>query len=296
MSSETIISVKNLSREFGSRKALSAVSVDVPRGSVVGLLGPNGCGKTTLIKHLIGLLVPSHGRVEVFGTEARDLTADHVARIGYVSQEPELLPWLNVGETVDFARAHQPRWDDALADRLLGEFGLERRTNVGKLSGGQKQRVAIVLGVSHRPELLLLDEPAASLDPIVRQEFLDLLMELIQDGDRTILISSHILTDVEKVIDRVLILDRGHVHCFQPLDDLREEYYRIDLNALEGELPAEIALTGLKHLARERGRALATVHNPDRAALDRELAGLACAAQVRHLEFEEIYRLVVTGK
>ena len=296
MTSDSIISVRNLSREFGSKRVLSAVNLEIPRGSVVGVLGPNGCGKTTLIKHLIGMLIPSHGKVEVFGTEARNLDADQIARIGYVSQEPDLLTWLNVGETVDFARAHQPHWDDALADRLLGEFGLERHRNVGNLSGGQKQRLAIVLGVGHRPELLLLDEPAAALDPVIRQEFLDLLIELIQDGDRTILISSHILTDVEKVIDRVLIMDTGSVHCFQPLDDLREEYYRVNLRALDGELPAEIDLTGLKHLARERGAAMATVHNPDRSALDRELSALACAAEVRHLEFEEIYRLVVTGK
>ena len=296
MSHDTIISVKDLSREFGDKRALGAVNLEIPRGSVVGLLGPNGCGKTTLIKHLIGLLVPSHGEVRVFGTPAAELGPDQIARIGYVSQDADLLTWLNVGETVDLARAHQPLWDDALAARLLGEFGLERHANVGKLSGGQKQRLSIVLGVAHRPELLLLDEPAAALDPVVRQEFLDLLMDLIQDGERTIVISSHILTDVEKVIDRVLILDRGHVHCFQPLDDLREEYYRVSLRALSGEMPAELGLSGLKHLARERSSAVATVHNPDRAVLERELATLACTAEVRHLEFEEIYRLVVTGK
>ena len=296
MTSESIISVRNLSREFGATKALSGVSLEIGSGSVVGVLGPNGCGKTTLMKHMIGLLLPSHGHVEVFGTEAKDLTGAQVARIGYVSQDSELLTWLNVGETLDFARAHHPGWNEQLAERLVKEFELKRHPKVGPLSGGQKQRLSIVLGVAHEPEVLLLDEPAAALDPIVRQDFLDLLMELIQDGDRTILISSHILTDVEKVIDKVLIMDQGAVHCFQPLDDLREEYFRVSLSALTGELPKELALSGLKHVARSGAVATVTIHNPQRAELEREVERLGCKAEIRHLEFDEIYRLVVTGK
>ena len=296
MNNQAVISVRNLSREFGAIKALSGVSLDIESGSVVGLLGPNGCGKTTLMKHIIGLYLPSHGHVEVFGTEARELSGDQMTRIGYVSQDSELMSWLNVGETLDFARAHHPHWDESLAARLVGEFELQRHQKVGELSGGQKQRLSIVLGVAHRPQLLLLDEPAAALDPVVRQDFLDLMMELIQAPDRTILISSHILTDVEKVIDKVLIMDHGTVHCFQPLDDLREEYYRVSLNALGGKLPTELGLSGVKHVVRDGGGATVTIHNPQRSGLERELAQLACKAEMRHLEFEEIYRLVVTGK
>jgi ABC-2 type transport system ATP-binding protein len=296
MNNASVISVRNLSREFGAAKALSGVNLEIGTGSVVGVLGPNGCGKTTLMKHMIGLLLPSHGHVEVFGTEAKDLSGDQVARIGYVSQDSELLSWLNVGETLDFGRAHHPGWDEHLAERLTREFELKRHQKVGQLSGGQKQRLAIVMGVAHQPDLLLLDEPAAALDPVVRQDFLDLLMELIQDADRTILISSHILTDVEKVIDKVLIMDQGAVHCFQPLDDLREEYYRVSLSALQGELPQDLALSGVKHVARSGAVATVTIHNPQRASLEREVQHLGCKSDIRHLDFDEIYRLVVTGK
>jgi ABC-2 type transport system ATP-binding protein len=292
----TVISIRNLSKEYGKTRALSGVDLDIPQGSVVGVLGPNGSGKTTLLKHICGLLRASHGHVITLGHEALDLGGDEVAQIGYVSQESELLDWLTVGETIDLARAHHPEWDATLAQTLMDRFELKRGQKVGSLSLGQKQRLSIVLGVSHRPKLLLLDEPAASLDPVVRQDFLDLLMELIQDGERTILISSHILTDVEKVIDQVLIMDRGTVHCFQPLDDLREEYYRVELNALQGSLPEEIALTGLKHLEHDGAQAVATVHNPDRRQLDDELDGLNCRTNLRNLDFEEIYRLVVTGR
>lgn len=293
---DSIISVRNLSKEYGQNKALEGVNLEIPRGSVVGILGPNGSGKTTLLKHICGLIQPSHGHVVTMDTEALNLGGEQMARIGYVSQESELLDWLTVSETTEFARAHHPQWDAALASTLLENFQLDPGKKVGGLSLGQKQRLSIVLGVSHRPELLLLDEPAASLDPVVRQDFLDLLMDLIQDGNRTILISSHILADVEKVIDQVLIMDRGSVHCFQPLDELREEYYRINLTALTGNLPAEINLTGLKHLQHDGAMATATVHNPDRSLLEREVAALDCRRTVRNLEFEEIYRLVVTGK
>lgn len=296
MTSQPVISVKNMSREFGATRALSGVSLEISTGSVVGVLGPNGCGKTTLMKHMIGLLLPSHGQVETFGTEASRLSGEQMSRIGYVSQDSELLTYLNVGETLDFARAHQPRWDERLAERLVAEFELKRHQKVGQLSGGQRQRLSIVLGVAHRPELLLLDEPAAALDPIVRQDFLDLLMELIQDEGRTILISSHILTDVEKVIDKVLIMDQGAVHCFQPLDDLREEYYRVTLTALGDKLPNDLNLSGVKHMQQDRAVATVTIHNANRSELDREVERLECKADIRHLEFEEIYRLVVTGK
>jgi ABC-2 type transport system ATP-binding protein len=294
--SAPVISVRNLSKEYGTTRALSGVTLDIAPGQVVGVLGPNGSGKTTLLKHIIGLLRPSHGHVLTLGTEALQLDGGQMSRIGYVSQESELLDWLTVGETIDLARAHHPGWDSDLAATLLEKFGLGHGKKVGGLSLGNKQRLGIVLGVSHRPDLLLLDEPAASLDPVVRQDFLDLLMELIQDGERTILISSHILTDVEKVIDQVLIMDRGAVHCFQPLDDLREQYHRVELQALEGALPVELGLSGLKHVEHGGARAVATVHNPDPTILAAEVEQLGCRSEIRNLDFEEIYRLVVTGK
>jgi ABC-2 type transport system ATP-binding protein len=293
---EPIISVRNLDKEYGRTRALGGVTLNILPGQVVGLLGPNGSGKTTLLKHIVGLLRPTRGHVLTLGTEALELGGEQMAQIGYVSQDSELVDWLTVGETVDLARSHHPGWDAAMESTLMETFGLERGKKVGGMSLGQKQRLGIVIGVCHRPRLLLLDEPAASLDPVVRQEFLDLLMDLIQDGEHTILISSHILTDVEKVIDQVLIMDAGTVHCFQPLDTLREEYHRITLSPLQGSLPADIAFSGIKHIERDGTGAVVTVHNPDADQVRREAEALGCRTNMRHLEFEEIYRLVVTGK
>ncbi len=296
MTTQPVIKISNLSKDFKSNHALLDINLEITPGSVVGVLGPNGCGKTTIFKHIIGLLQPSRGGVETFGTNAAHLAPSQLEKIGYVSQQSELLDWLTVRETVDFTQAHYPNWDKDLAKRLLDDFKLNDNSNVGSLSVGQKQRLSIVLGVSHRPELLILDEPAASLDPVVRQDFLDLLMELIQEPNRTILISSHILTDVQKIIDKVLIIDEGMVHCFQDLDDLREEYFSVTLRSLSGVLKTDIQLTGLKHLDHQGASAMVKLHNPDAEQVKREVADLNCQAKISRLEFEDIYRLIVSGK
>jgi len=289
-----VVRTENLGRRFGDKRALDGVTLDIAPGQVVGVLGPNGSGKTTLLKAIAGLLAPSHGRAITLGTDALALTGDQLQNIGYVSQEGELLDWLTVGETLDLVRAHHPRWDTALADTLLARFELGRKYKVGGLSTGQKQGLGIILGVAHRPRLLLLDEPAAALDPVARQDFLDLLMELVQEQPRTIMISSHILTDVEKVIDQVLILTRGAVRLFAPLDEVRESFWRVQLGGLDGGLPDELALSGVLHLERDAVSAVAVVAQPDRAVLDAELARLGCRATVRNVGFEEIYRQVVS--
>ena len=229
MSEQPVVRLRGVSKRFGTTLALNDVSLDIMPGTIVGVLGPNGSGKTTLMGHLPGLLLPTAGTVETFGTPAARLDDAQLGRIGYVSQEPRLMDWLTVAELTDFVRAGRPSWDDALATRLLKDFGLDPDKSVSALSPGLRQRLAILLAVAPRPDLLLLDEPAASLDPVARHDFLQLVMELIQDGDRTILISSHVLSDVEKVVDTVLVINNGQLHCHQPLDELRETYHRVDL-------------------------------------------------------------------
>ncbi len=296
MSHSSVIKIHDLCRNFGKQQALRHIELAIAPGSVIGVLGPNGCGKTTLLKHIIGMLVPTQGTVETFGAPACALEETQVARIGYVSQQSELVDWLTVGETINFFRAHFTAWDHELCARLLKDFSLDESKGVGGMSVGQKQRLSILLAVCHRPDLLILDEPAASLDPVLRQDFLDLLMELIQDPGRTILISSHILTDVQKVIDKVLILNEGQVHCFQDLDELREEYYRVTLHGLPEKLPTPLQLTGLVKLDQDGSTAIATIHNQDHEQLELELAHLNCQTEWQRLDFEEIYRLIVTGK
>jgi ABC-2 type transport system ATP-binding protein len=204
------------------------------------------------------------------------------------------MDWLTVAESIDFVRAGRQNWDDALAGRLLADFALDPGKRVASLSPGLRQRLAILLAVAPRPELLLLDEPAASLDPVARHDFLLLLMELIQEEGRTILISSHVLSDVEKVVDTVLVINSGRVHCHQPLDDLRETYHRVDLTAVGDDLPDVLPLPGLLTVTGDHRRAMAVCGHVGRREVEAAASALGAEAKVRGLAFEEIYRLIAT--
>ena len=295
MSEQPVCRLRGVSKHYGATRALADVSLDIMPGTIVGVLGPNGSGKTTLMGHLPGLLLPTAGTVETFGQPAAKLDDASLSRIGYVSQEPRLMEWLTVGETMDFVRAGQPRWDDTLARRLLKDFALDPDKRVAALSPGLRQRLAILVAVAPQPDLLLLDEPAASLDPVARHDFLQLLMELIQQEGRTILISSHVLSDVEKVVDTVLVINGGRVHCHQPLDELRETYHRVDLTAVGGELPDPLPLPGFLTVTGDRRRAMAVCGHVDRRAVEAAAATLGAEVKVRGLAFEEIYRLIATS-
>ena len=295
MSEQPIVRLRGVSKHYGATRALNDVTLDIMPGTIVGVLGPNGSGKTTLLGHLPGLLLQTSGTVETFGQPAGKLDDAALARIGYVSQEPRLMDWLTVTETIDFVRAGRPHWDGALADRLLRDFELDPVKRVGALSPGLRQRLAILVAVAPRPDLLLLDEPAASLDPVARHDFLLLLMELIQDEGRTIMISSHVLADVEKVVDTVLVINHGRVHCHQPLDDLRESYHRVDITAVGADLPDPLPLPGLLTVTGDKRRVMAVCGHVPRRDVEKAAQALGADAKVRGLEFEEIYRLIATA-
>lgn len=295
MTEQPVVRLRGVSKLYGATRALDDVSLDIAAGTIVGVLGPNGSGKTTLLGHLPGLILPTSGTVETFGVPAARLGDAELARIGYVSQEPRLPEWLTVAETIEFVRTGRAGWDAALAKRLLADFELDPARSVGALSPGLRQRLAILVAVAPRPELLILDEPAASLDPVARHDFLRLLMELIQDQGRTILISSHVLSDVEKVVDSVLVINGGQVHCHQPLDDLREAYHRVDVMAIGADLPDPLPLPGLLTVSGDRRRAMAVCGHVPRQQVEAAARALGVEAKVRGLEFEEIYRLIATS-
>ncbi len=293
MSDALVVEFSHLTKDFGSARALSDLCLEIPSNTVVGVLGPNGGGKTTLLRHIPGLALPTTGKVTTLGVEAARLDDARLCRIGYVSQETELLGWLNCGELIAYIRAGQPRWNHDLAERLVREFEIDLHKRIGALSTGQRQRLAILLGVAHEPDLLLLDEPASALDPIARQDFLDLLIGMVQVPGRTILISSHILTDVEKVIDRVLILVDGRARFYGTLDNLRESHHRVNLAAGNGDLPA---LAGALDVTRHGRDASVIVGGRTQDQVLAELGKLGLRGEVTPLTFEEIYRVVAGGR
>jgi ABC-2 type transport system ATP-binding protein len=291
-----IIHMDKVSKAFGSTRALDEVSLAVPRGRIIGLLGANGAGKSTLLRTIIGLYLPDRGRVETLGCLARDLGPKELARIGYVHQEGELLNWMTVGQLIRYVAAYYPNWNTAMESRYVADFEVNTKARVGSLSPGERQKVAILIAIGFEPELLVLDEPASALDPIARARFLDLLLELIQTEGRTILISSHILSDVEKVIDHVVIMDRGRIVCDTGFDDLREEYARVRLTALQGPLPSQLPFTGVLDCQRNDSGALLTLRSQSPEFIKQQAQKIGCEAEIQPLPLEDIYRLVVNGK
>lgn len=238
--SNNVIEIAGLSRRFGPKLALANVNLQVPRGTVFGLVGVNGAGKTTLIKHVLGLLRAAHGSVQVFGKDPARDPAGVLVRIGYLSEEPELPGWMRIGELFRYTQAFYPNWDPGFAAELRTSFGLDPAAKVKHLSKGQRARVGLVLALAHRPELLVLDEPSSGLDPIVRRDILTAIIRTIAEEGRTVLFSSHLLHEVERVADRVALIDRGQVVFSGALDRIKETHHRLTVRFPEplGQPPA----------------------------------------------------------
>ena len=234
---ESAFEVKNLTKTFGDVTALDNVSVSVPGPAVVGLIGRNGSGKTTLLRHVIGLYLPTSGHCTTLGCPSDKLGSDELSRIGVVHQENRFLEWMKVKQQLRYVSSFYKRWDKDLEQRLVDELELEPSARVGTLSPGNAQKLGIILAVCHRPDLLILDEPISGLDPITREQFLRFLLELLHQDANTIVISSHVLHDVEKVINRVICLDRGRIKADASLDDLQERFAEWRVTVKAGRLP-----------------------------------------------------------
>lgn len=221
--SDPAIEIVGMVKSYGKKAVLTGVDLSVPKGSVVGLLGTNGAGKTTLIKAALGLIRLDGGQARLLGEDAWDLSAEAKARIGYVSQVINLYPWMKVRHLIDYTAAFYPTWNHDLVNRLITEWSIPVEDRIGPLSVGQLQKVAIVLALGHEPDLLLLDEPAASLDPLARRQFLQTIIELAEPGKRTVLFSTHITSDLERVADRVAILKSGRIAWHGLLEELKEQ-------------------------------------------------------------------------
>ena len=227
--SESIISVSELTRRFGATTALASVSLSLPRGAVYGLVGANAAGKTTLIKHILGLLRAESGSVRVFGLDPVADPVGVLSRIGYLSEENDLPDWMRVGELIRYSRAFYPAWDDAYAEELRQAFALYPAAKINNLSRGQKARAGLLIALAHRPELLLLDEPSSGLDPIVRRDILGAVIRTIAHEGRTVLFSSHLLEEVERVADHVTIISHGRIALSAPLDDIKESHRHVSM-------------------------------------------------------------------
>jgi len=235
---DPIFETQDLWKWFGGTLALSRVSLSLRNPSIVGLVGRNGSGKTTLIGLMVGLLLPTEGIARTLGRATHMLGRTELEQIGYVPDNPVLLHWMTVTQQLDYVASFYPRWDRERERALCGQLELARQVKVSALSAGDLQKLAIVLSICHHPKFIALDEPLSHLDPIVREQFLRFLLDLVAEDGATVVMSSHVLNDVERIVDWVVCLDGGTVVADAALDDLKGEYAEWQIVARNGGLPA----------------------------------------------------------
>ena len=289
---EYVLETSGLTKRFDRVTALDHVDLRIRRPSIVGLLGKNGSGKSTLIRHLIGLQLPSEGSVTTLGCPSAELGPDELGQIGYLPQEIRLLDWMTVGQHLHYVSSFYEGWDRERERRLLDELELDAEAIVGALSTGNLQKLAVVLAVCHHPRLLVLDEPVSDLDPIVRAKLLTFLLEILREDEATILVSSHVLRDVEKIVDHVVCLDRGRVIADTALDDLKEDYSEWLVVANGADLPGRFDEPFVR--AQEiRGREARLVVKHGAAGIDRFRAQHRVDVSARPLNLEEVFPVLL---
>jgi ABC-2 type transport system ATP-binding protein len=212
-----------LGKKYGRRWALADCDLEVPAGHVVGLVGPNGAGKSTLLNLAVGMITPSAGSVEVLSAPA----GTQQAKVGYVAQDTPTYSRLSVADHLRLGSRLNPAWDDALAQQRIQRLKLDPKQRAGRLSGGQRAQLALTLGLAKRPELLILDEPVAALDPLARREFLQDLMEAVADQELSVVLSSHLVSDVERACDYLIVLVESRVQVSGEIDTLLATHFRL---------------------------------------------------------------------
>jgi ABC-2 type transport system ATP-binding protein len=256
---------EGLGKSYGRRFALSDCTLDVPAGRVVGLVGPNGAGKSTLLNLAVGLSTPTSGTIEVLGGRPAAGPAQ-LARVGFVAQDTPTYAGLSVEDHLRLGARLNPRWDDALARGRIERLGLNPDQRAGKLSGGERAQLALTLGIAKRPELLILDEPVASLDPLARREFLQDLMEAVAEHELSVILSSHLVSDLERVCDFLIVLAAARVQLAGDLDTLLATHHRLTGPRRDpAHMPADQHVISASHTERQTTLLIRTegpIHDP----------------------------------
>jgi ABC-2 type transport system ATP-binding protein len=286
--SEPVLQLTDVRKAYGTRPILNHLSLEVPEGSVFGLLGKNGAGKTTLIKTILGLLKPQEGQVRTLQDNPWDFQEATKERIGYVPQSDVMYPWLKVKELIAYTASFYAHWNSELVDRLLREWELEQEDKIGLLSEGQAQKLSIILSLGHEPELLIFDEPVASLDPYARRQFLKTILNLVSNRLCTIFFSTHITSDLERVADHVALLKDGCIDFSGELDRLKDEVKRLHVT-FHQELNIDFSFKGLLHFESLKNEAILSVRSFTPAMKTFIEDKLKAKVTVQDLNLEEIF-------
>ena len=222
----SVLAARGLAKRYGRRWALSGCTFEVPAGRVAGIVGHNGAGKTTLLHLAVGLIEPSEGSIAVLGEDVAGTPAQ-LARVGFVAQDTPVYRSLSVADHLRLGAELNPGWDAELAHARIARLGLDRAQRAGTLSGGQRAQLALTLAIAKRPELLVLDEPVAGLDPLARREFLQALMEFTAEHSVSVVLSSHLIAELERVCDYVVLIAEGSVQLSGDVDELLDTHRRL---------------------------------------------------------------------
>ena len=283
-----VIETANVSRSFANSIAVQDLSLRVGRGSIYGLLGRNGAGKTTILKMLVGLIWPDKGDIRVNGVEPCRFTVQDRWKIGYVSEKQILNPLMRVGALIRFTSSFYPNWDFAGCGRMLKRFKIDPASQIRSLSAGTARQVAFVLALAQRPDLLILDEPAANLDVVARREFLEEMLDLLREDGKTVLLSSHILSDVERVADEIGIITQGRLGISEPLDRLKETVRKVRFYEFETGTN-DFCLPHSFQFSKTSNEVLATLRVEDEGELLALARRYRCRYEVVQLNLEDIF-------
>lgn len=285
---ETVLEFNDLVKRFGNTEVLRGISAQVETGEVIGLLGLNGAGKTTLLETALGFSVPQRGSARVFGEDSQCMGNPTKLRIGFVPQRDELLEAMKGAAYVDLIAGFYPAWNHQLITRLAAEWSIPMNVKIAALSVGQRQKLSIISALGHEPDLLVLDEPVASLDPVARRQFLKELVDISSSHARTIVFSTHIVSDLERLASRVWLLKDGDIAVDAGLDDLKEHYVRVRLPP-HAALPANFNQHGLAHTRVEGQHTVLMYSHWSNQSLQQLEAACKTPVQPELLSLEEIF-------
>ncbi|MHC4743598.1 MAG: ABC transporter ATP-binding protein [Planctomycetota bacterium] len=247
---DIVLETKGLTKYYGKTLAVDHLDLKVPAGCICGFLGRNGAGKTTAIKLMLGLLNPTAGSSKLLGCDSAELTPEIRQRIGYVTEGHRLFRWMRIAELEKFQRAFFPdQWDDKLFADMIEYFELSKKKKIKHISNGQRAQVSLALALAPKPELLIMDDPTLGLDAAIRRQFLEGMIGLIMKEGRTVLFSSHILADVERVADRIAVIDKGRLRANCSLEEFRAAVKKVVITFAESA-PDEVDIEGLLHCRR----------------------------------------------
>lgn len=249
------IEASDLTKRFGKNTAVQSLNLTVPTGSIFAFLGPNGAGKTTTIKTLMNIINPTKGSSRVLGVDSRKLGPKEFAQIGYISENQEMPEWMRVDQFLNYCKKMYSTWDDKFCANLIDQFNLPLKQKLKSLSRGMKMKAALVSSLAYRPKLLILDEPFSGLDPLVRDEFIVGLLDITEDENWTIFISSHDIDEVERLADWVGIIDEGLLKVVEKAEALQQRFRRVELTLAE---PIDIKLSFPEewYLPQQEGRSV----------------------------------------